>query len=63
MTNPASSSVPGYPDPDTMGDIALLLQRGEIPTNPMNQIPRINAQRQLVNKDGLVFGGFRHAVR
>lgn len=57
MTNPASSSVPGYPDPDTMGDIALLLQRGEIPTNPMNQIPRINAQRQLVDKDGQVVGG------
>lgn len=56
MTNPASSSVPGYPDPDTMGDIALLLQRGEIPTNPMNQIPRINQQRRLINKDGLLLG-------
>lgn len=58
MTNPASSSVPGYPDPDTMCDIALLLQRGEIPTNPMNQIPRINAQGQLVDKDGdFLLGG------
>lgn len=57
MTNPASSSVPGYPDPDTMGDIALLLQRGDIPTNPMNQIPRINSQNQLVNKDGQAVGG------
>lgn len=54
MTNPASSSVPGYPDPDTMGDIALLLNRGDIPTNPMNQIPRINSQNQLVDKDGQV---------
>ena len=35
--NAPSSSVPGYPDPDTLGDLQLLLQLGSaIPNNPMN---------------------------
>ena len=35
--NAPSSSVPGYPDPDTLGDLQLLLQLGSaIPNNPMD---------------------------
>lgn len=36
MSNPASSSVPGWPDPDTIGDLQLIKQFGaRIPNNPL----------------------------
>lgn len=72
MVNPASSSVPGYPDPDVMGDIALLMQRTDVPTNPMNNIPRLTAPgRELIDPmtgapvgqvSGLVAGSAASAV-
>ena len=57
MSNVSGSLVPGMPSPELMNGIRTLLNRGELATNPMNQIPRINAQRQLVDKDGQVLGG------
>ena len=57
MSNVSGSLVPGMPSPELMNGIRTLLNRGDVPTNPMNQIPRINAQRQLVDKDGQVVGG------
>ena len=63
MTNPASSSVPGYPDPDTMGDINLLLSRTDIPTNPFNRIPRLNDAGQITTPSGDVVGDVESALQ
>lgn len=57
MSNVSGSLVPGMPSPELMNGIRTLLNRGDVPTNPMNQIPRINSQGQLVDKDGQVVGG------
>lgn len=48
MVQLASSSVPGYPDVELMLDLDLLLQRTDVSSNPLNNIPRINEERDAL---------------
>lgn len=48
MVQLASSSVPGFPDVELMLDLDLLLQRTDVTSNPLNNIPRINPARDAL---------------